>query len=65
MNVLAFQYELSPIAVLYKLQRDSFLWFLVKMAAIVGGIFTVAEIIDSIVHRSVGVLLKQRMGKLS
>ena len=65
MNMLAFQYELSPIAVLYRLDRESFLWFLVKMSAIVGGIFTVAEIVDSVLHRSIGVLLKQRMGKLS
>jgi len=42
MNMLAFQYELSPIAVLYRLERENFLWFLVKMSAIVGGIFTVA-----------------------
>ena len=49
---------MSPISVLYKLQRDNFLWFLVKIAAIIGGIFTVAEIIDSLLHKSIGLVLK-------
>jgi len=38
---------------------------LVHIFAIVGGIFTIAGIVDAIIHRSVSLLFKERIGKLS
>ncbi len=38
---------------------------MVHIFAIIGGIFTIAGIIDAIIHRSVSALFKARIGKLS
>jgi hypothetical protein len=38
---------------------------LIHICAIVGGIFTIAGIIDAMIHRSVSAIFKQRIGKLS
>ena len=64
-NMLLFSYELSPITVQYQQTKENFFEFLVYICAIVGGVFTVAGIIDAIIHKSVAVLFKQRIGKLS
>ncbi|TNV72109.1 hypothetical protein FGO68_gene1724 [Halteria grandinella] len=64
-SVLMFNYELSPITVQYQQTKENFFEFIVYICAIVGGIFTVAGIVDSIIHRSVSSLFKQRIGKLS
>jgi len=61
-----FRYDLSPVTVKYTLKKESFFHFLVQICAIIGGIFTVAGIIDSLIHKSVVHLLKKaQMGKLS
>ena len=65
MSVIVFNYELSPITVQYTQTKENFFEFLVYICAIVGGVFTVAGIVDSIIHKSVAVLFKQRIGKLS
>ncbi len=44
----------------------SFLTFMINVFAILGGVFTVAGIIDSIVHKSVLMLLrKAEMNKIA
>ncbi|MFH4980883.1 hypothetical protein AB6A40_007592 [Gnathostoma spinigerum] len=46
------QYEFSPLMVKYEQRRQSLSTFLVSLCAIIGGVFTVASIIDSILYRS-------------
>lgn len=46
--------------------RENFLHFLVQICAIVGGVFTVAGIIDGMIHKSVITILKKHsQGKLN
>ncbi|CAK80892.1 unnamed protein product (macronuclear) [Paramecium tetraurelia] len=61
-----FRYDLSPVTVKFLQYRESFLHFLVQICAILGGVFTIASIIDGMIHKSVVALLKKyEMGKLS
>ena len=63
---LYFKYDLSPITIEYKHNRMSFLTFLINIFAILGGVFTVAGIIDAIIHKSVLLLLrKAEMNKIA
>ena len=63
---LYFRYDLSPITVEYKLTKMSFLTFMINVFAILGGVFTVAGIIDAIIHKSVLILLrKAEMNKIA
>jgi len=64
-NILMFNYELSPITVKYEQTTENFLDFLLYTSAIIGGVFTVAGIIDALIHRSVSAIFKQRIGKLN
>ena len=57
--VLFFRYDLSPITVEYKHTKMSFLTFMINVFAILGGVFTVAGIIDAIIHKSVLLLLRK------
>jgi endoplasmic reticulum-Golgi intermediate compartment protein 3 len=51
MNSIAFHYQLSPIAVEYRLERkESVAVFLTRMCAIIGGVVTVAGIVDAVMH---------------
>ncbi|KAL3313161.1 Endoplasmic reticulum-Golgi intermediate compartment protein 3 [Cichlidogyrus casuarinus] len=47
-----FQYEISPVLVRISSERRSFLHFLVNTCAIIGGIYTVASMIDALLYRS-------------
>jgi len=47
---LVFSYDLSPIEVVVKRERESFAAFLTQICAIVGGVFTVTGLVDSIVY---------------
>ncbi|CAK74245.1 unnamed protein product (macronuclear) [Paramecium tetraurelia] len=61
-----FRYDLSPVTVKFLQYRESFLHFLVQICAILGGVFTIASIVDGMIHKSVVALLKKyEMGKLS
>eukprot|EP00744_Colponema_vietnamica_P005440 GILI01007973.1.p1 GENE.GILI01007973.1~~GILI01007973.1.p1 ORF type:complete len:356 (+),score=101.40 GILI01007973.1:82-1068(+) len=61
-----FRYDLSPVTVKFTQKKESFFHFLVQVCAIIGGVFTVAGIIDSVIHRSVVALIKKaQVGKLS
>eukprot|EP00246_Nothoceros_aenigmaticus_P009149 TRINITY_DN24484_c0_g1_i1.p1 TRINITY_DN24484_c0_g1~~TRINITY_DN24484_c0_g1_i1.p1 ORF type:complete len:386 (-),score=50.80 TRINITY_DN24484_c0_g1_i1:56-1213(-) len=61
-----FFYDLSPIKVEFTEQRTSFLHFLTNVCAIVGGIFTVAGIIDAFVYHGQRAIKKKiEIGKFS
>lgn len=60
-----FRYDLSPVTVKFSVYRQSFFRFLVQLCAIVGGIFTVAGLIDNFLHTSISSLgAKDQTGKL-
>lgn len=46
-----FSYELSPLMVKYTERSNSFSHFLVNICGIIGGIFTVASLLDGILHK--------------
>ncbi|XP_044181064.1 endoplasmic reticulum-Golgi intermediate compartment protein 3-like isoform X2 [Acropora millepora] len=52
-------YEFSPMVVQYTENRRSFMHFLTGLCAIVGGIFTVAGLIDSMIYHSSRALQKK------
>eukprot|EP00794_Sanderia_malayensis_P011878 gene11879-13111_t len=52
-------YELSPMLVQYSEKRRSFMHFLTGLCAIVGGVFTVAGLIDSMIYHSARALKKK------
>lgn len=56
-------FDLSPIVVQLTESRRSFLHFLTSVCAIIGGIFTVAGMVDSIIHHSIRKWRKNRIGK--
>ena len=60
-----FRYDLTPITVKYTRQRKPLYSFLTMVAAIVGGVFTVAGIIDSVIFSASNLLRKLELGKLS
>jgi len=45
-------YELSPMLIQYSEKRRSFMHFLTGVCAIIGGVFTVAGLVDSIIYHS-------------
>ncbi len=47
-----FIYDISPIMVRYEERRKSFTHFLTGVCAIIGGVFTVAGIVDSLIYHS-------------
>ncbi len=61
-----FFYDLSPIKVRITEQKTSFMHFLTSVCAIVGGVFTVAGIVDAVWYQG-GRLIKkkQELGKFS
>jgi len=59
-----FMYELSPIRVKYIESKKSFAHFLTGVCAIIGGVFTVAGIVDSFIYTSMKSLKKKmELGK--
>jgi len=57
-------YELSPMLVQYSEKRRSFMHFLTGVCAIIGGVFTVAGLIDSMIYHSAKALKKKiELGK--
>lgn len=60
-----FQYELSPLMVKYTERRQSFGHFITNVCAIIGGVYTVAGLIDSFLYHSIKVIQKKiELGKL-
>jgi len=61
-----FMYDLSPIMVMFTEKQRSFAHFLTSVCAIVGGVFTVAGIVDSLVYHSMRSIKKKiELGKHS
>jgi hypothetical protein len=58
---LFFFYDLSPVKVTYQEERRTFISFLTSACAIVGGLFTIAGIIDGTVYAG-GKAVKKKMG---
>ncbi|KAF9417751.1 Endoplasmic reticulum-Golgi intermediate compartment protein 3 [Podila epigama] len=59
-----FNFDISPMLVIQKEERKSFSSFLTGVCAIVGGIFTVASLIDSVIWRAERTLKrKMELGK--
>lgn len=60
-----FQYELSPLMVKYTERRRSLGHFLTTVCAIIGGVYTVAGLVDSFLHHSIRVVRRKiELGKL-
>jgi len=61
-----FIYELSPLMVKYTEKNRSFMHFLTAVCAIVGGVFTVAGLIDALIYHSARAIQKKiELGKAS
>ncbi|KAB1995496.1 hypothetical protein ES319_D13G165800v1 [Gossypium barbadense] len=61
--VAKFHFELSPMQVLVTEDSKSFSHFLTNVCAIIGGVFTVAGILDSIFHNTIRLMKKVEIGK--
>ncbi|KAK4576256.1 hypothetical protein RGQ29_026991 [Quercus rubra] len=61
--VAKFHFELSPMQVLITENPKSFSHFLTNVCAIIGGVFTVAGILDSILHNTFRLMKKVELGK--
>ncbi|KAF3626881.1 Protein disulfide-isomerase 5-4 [Capsicum annuum] len=58
-----FHYEPSPMQILITENVKSFSHFLTNVCAIIGGVFTVAGILDSILHNTMRIVKKVELGK--
>lgn len=65
MPAIWFRYDLTPITVKYTEKRQPLYSFLTTVCAIVGGTFTVAGLIDSMVFTASEIFKKFELGKLS
>ncbi|XP_074310984.1 protein disulfide isomerase-like 5-4 isoform X1 [Silene latifolia] len=61
--VAKFHFELSPLQVLITENPRSFSHFITSVCAIIGGVFTVAGILDSILHNTMRIVKKVELGK--
>lgn len=61
--VAKFHFELSPMQVLITENPKSFSHFITNVCAIIGGVFTVAGILDSILYNSMRLMKKVELGK--
>jgi len=59
-----FMYEFSPMMVKVSERAKSFLHFLTSLCAIVGGVFTVAGLLDAALYHSAKYIQKNELGKL-
>ncbi|KAF9589094.1 hypothetical protein IFM89_018825 [Coptis chinensis] len=58
-----FHFELSPMMVLVTENPRSFSHFITNVCAIIGGVFTVAGILDSVLHNTLRLIKKVELGK--
>lgn len=61
--VAKFHFELSPMQVLITENPKSFSHFITNVCAIIGGIFTVAGILDAALHNTIRLMKKVEIGK--
>jgi len=64
-SAIWFRYDLNPITVKYHERRQPIYSFLTSVCAIIGGTFTVAGIIDSLLFTAAEMIKKLEIGKLS
>jgi hypothetical protein len=57
-SVLVFNYSIAQVTIKYSNQRENIFQFLINMCAIVGGVFTVASMVDGAIHKTSRVILK-------
>jgi len=55
MPAIFFRYELSPIRIQYTMSLQNVSSFLVRVCSIVGGIYAVSSIIESLVRNSLSI----------
>lgn len=60
-----FSYDLSPIQIVVREEERQWYTFITSTCAIVGGVFTVAGILDAMVYKGVQLATKRNIGKLS
>lgn len=58
-------YELSPIMIKYKESSKSFIHFITGCCAIIGGLFTIAGMFDTLLFRYFNMLKKYQINKLT
>ena len=58
-----FSYDLSPIQIIVSEQSRPWYHFVTTTSAIVGGVFTVAGIVDGLVHTGASMAKKLDLGK--
>ena len=64
-SMLVFNFEFSPITEnISAINKDS-IEFKISVCAIIGGVYTTAGIVDSMIYKSVSYVFKNRIGKLS
>eukprot|EP00951_Prasinocladus_malaysianus_P008444 scaffold61164_cov37-Prasinocladus_malaysianus.AAC.1 len=61
--MVRFSYQLSPMQVVIKEQRQAFYHFITTVCAIIGGVFTIAGILDSGVYTVASLAKKIELGK--
>ncbi|KAL1537906.1 Protein disulfide-isomerase 5-4 [Salvia divinorum] len=61
--VAKFHFEPSPMQVLITEDSKSFSHFITNVCAIIGGVFTVAGILDSVLHNTMRLVKKVELGK--
>jgi hypothetical protein len=64
-NIIMFNYKVNAVAVNYSNSRENLAQFMINICAIIGGVFTVAGIVDSIIHKSSKMIFKESINKLS
>lgn len=60
-----FTYDLSPIQIVVRERPKAFYHFITSLCAIIGGVFTVAGILDAVLHTSLKYAKKVELGKHS
>lgn len=65
MPAVYFRYQLSPITVKFIKRRKQFTHFLTYVCAIIGGVFTVAGLLNSLLQQSIVAFQKNVLGKSS
>ena len=58
-----FSYTMSPIQIIVTEQKKAFYHFVTTTCAIIGGVFTVAGILDGLLYRGVSLAKKVELGK--
>ena len=58
-----FSYDMSPVQIVVREERRRWYHFLTMTCAIVGGVFTVAGILDSLLHSTLRLARKIDLGK--